>query len=1175
MTSATERAASVMHARRDGGWRGMIRIQLSGNVGIEAGDPTRHHAEVAGRQARVVFAYLVLERHRAVPREELAEALWPDTVPQSWEAALRVVVSKVRSVFAAAGLASGGVLTNAFGCYQVHLPSEAIVDVEAAVASVSGAEAALVGGDLDKAISGALEARRIAARPFLPGESSTWAERTQSRLHGCLLRALEVLSHARGAQGDGVGALEAAEAAVELDPFRESAHRCVMAACAVSGNRAAALKAYERCRRLLASELGVGPSAETEAAYLMFLNAEDRKEVPEFAAYTVRENVAVPLPHVLRSSVTPKLVGREPELKRLREAWALVLEERRHVFLIAGEAGMGKTALSGHVASMLHEEGATVFYGRCDKDILVPYQPFVEAVDRYVRTCPADRLRVEVGPEGTDLARLVVDLPRWLPELSLPTPAEPETERHRLFGAVAAFLNGVARSAPVVLVLDDVQWIGSAALVLLKHVVRAVESSRVLVLGCYRDDELDPDGVLAAVLTDLGREPDVCTMRLPGLDEKAVAELMASIPGLDAAEPGHGSTIQEQTQGNPLFVTELLRHLLDSTWSSTGEHEALEIATSRATIPRTISEVIRQRCARLKTTTRQIMEIAAVTGECFGVDLLLEVSQLPEEQVIDALEESFRTRLVQEMPGIVGAYSFTNPFSREVVYSTLSGARRAYLHRRVGEALEHSQRSRLPAASAELAHHFDAAGETQKAIRYSIVAGDHATQCLAYEGAAHHYERGLALARGDSDDQQWRSSVLMRLATAHRKSGNVAAARDAYLEATKLARRLGDPVSLAACALGIGGGGRGVSAWIADEVRISLLEEALVVLGDEDSDLRVRVLAELAKALYFSPEEQRRETLAQEAVQVARRLGQPTALAGALSATRVIRWGPANTELRLVYGDEVLALGEQSGDPELTVRARLARIADLIEIGDRDLADSELDASSVLAADLRQPYYLWRTVSWDALRAIIDGRWHHAEQRAADALDLWHGRVHPDAVYSSRILCATIAGGEGRLDDAVDLTRTVADAHPMVPTFRCLLANFLVQSGRRTEGRTEFERFAIDGFLSPPVDGNWLTGAVALAEACALLNDRTRAGVLYELLLPFADRMVVLEAFGGGGGFLGPVSYYLGLLARETGEPATASLHFDAAHEASVRLRAGHYIEMIRVEQADMHMVHS
>ncbi|MCA1705661.1 MAG: hypothetical protein LC808_21345, partial [Actinobacteria bacterium] len=330
-------------------------------------------------------------------------------------------------------------------------------------------------------------------------------------------------------------------------------------------------------------------------------------------------------------------------------------------------------------------------------------------------------------------------------------------------------------------------------------------------------------------------------------------------------------------------------------------------------------------------------------------------------------------------------------------------------------------------------------------------------------------------------------------------------------------------------------------------MRISLLEEALTVLGDGDSDLRVRVLAELAKTLYFSPEERRRNALAQEALEIARRLGQPTVLVGALSATRVIRWGPTNTELRLAYSDEILALSEQSGDPELVVRSRLGRLADLIEIGRREDVEQELDATLAAAADLRQPYYIWRALSWGALKSMVNGEWDEAEQRVADSLEVWHSDLHPDALQCSRIQRATLAAVEGRPAEAADLLRLVAGVHPMIPSYRCLLARALLQAERPEEARREFGCFAADGFLSPPMDANWLMGITALAETCAGLDDRERANVLYELLFPFGNRMVVLDAFGGG--FSGPVSYYLGLLACTMTRPVEAHAHLTAALE--------------------------
>jgi tetratricopeptide (TPR) repeat protein len=610
----------------------------------------------------------------------------------------------------------------------------------------------------------------------------------------------------------------------------------------------------------------------------------------------------------------------------------------------------------------------------------------------------------------------------------------------------------------------------------------------------------------------------------------------------------------------------MLRHLLDTGWSPDVDLTPAEVAGALGHVPRTVHEVIGRRYSGISDRARQVLDVAAVVGPRFAIGVLRQVSGLDEELLLDALDETSRARLTREIPDLIGSYGFAHAISRDVIYARLSAARRSYLHRRVAEAVERRPGSRSGGAFAELAYHFQAAGEPEKAARYAIEAGDHAFGCSAYEGAARYYESALHLGLAAPQQQQQRCRTLMALAAAQRKAGQVASAREAYLEATRLARDLADPEALAGCALGLAGGGRGVSAWIADEVRISLLEEALAVLGSGDSELRVKVLTELAKALYFSQEAERRDALASEAVDVARRLGTATVVAGALSATRVIRWGPANTELRLAYGDEVLALSEQSGDAELVVRARLARLVDLIEMGSRPSVDREVDSILDLAGCLHQPYYLWRAISWDAHRALMDGRVRTAEQRSVDALAAWGGDPHEDAMQCGRIQLATLAVMQGRASEAVGLLRPVAEAHPMIPSYRCLLAFILSKAGRAFEARAEFERFAADGFLSPPVDGNWLLGIGALAETCAYLQDRPRAKVLYELLTPFGDRMLVFDAFGGGGSFWGSAAHQLGLLAATTGAIEVAERHLRAALEANTRFGARHAVA--RTERA-------
>jgi len=473
---------------------------------------------------------------------------------------------------------------------------------------------------------------------------------------------------------------------------------------------------------------------------------------------------------------------------------------------------------------------------------------------------------------------------------------------------------------------------------------------------------------------------------------------------------------------------------------------------------------------------------------------------------------------------------------------------------------------------AALAHHYWMAGpvaDPEKAIEYSLHAGEQAMDHLAYERGAVHFERALQADADHPGPEVRRCRLLMALATARRKAGQVASARDAYLGAAELARRLGDPAALAACALGLAGGGRSVSAWLADEVRISLLEESLEALGGKGGDLQAKVLADLAEALHFSNQQLRGDALARQAIEVARESDDPSALVGALSARRVIVSGPANTELRIACADEMVALAERAQEPELMVRARVGRLADVFEVGDRPQVDEDLAAALELGTGLHQPYLLWQAVTWEVPLAMAEGRFDTAHSRAQDAAALWGDDDHADALQCLSIQLAVLSVLQER-PSSVDAIRRVAETNPMVPSYRCLLAWILTASGRDSEATDEFERFAADGFIGPPLDSNWLFGIAALAETCARLRDGTRAGVLHELLLPFADRMVVLEAMGGGAAFCGSVAHLLGILAATMDDVEEAERRLEESIVANDRFGASFFATRSRSSLAQL-----
>ena len=254
----------------------LLKIFLAGRVAVETDGVVIDEQRFPGRQGRVLFAYLVAEQDRPVPRDELAEALWGDNLPATWEKALTVLVSKLRPLLTEAGLDGGTALTGAFGCYRLSLPENVWVDAIAAAADIREAEAALADGDVEHAKVVALEASSLAQPQFLPGEDGSWVEEKRRELASIRRRALSCLADAYLQSGQETEAAKWAEESLALDPFRETAYRRLMTAYAAAGDRAEALRVYDRCRRLLADELGAYPSPETESLYRELLAAPSR-----------------------------------------------------------------------------------------------------------------------------------------------------------------------------------------------------------------------------------------------------------------------------------------------------------------------------------------------------------------------------------------------------------------------------------------------------------------------------------------------------------------------------------------------------------------------------------------------------------------------------------------------------------------------------------------------------------------------------------------------------------------------------------------------------------------------------------------------------------------------------------------------------------------------------------
>lgn len=1078
----------------------MITVRVLGPLEVTVnGVP----ADIGGPRQRCVLARLIAEHGRVVPADRLIDDLYAEEAPPRALAALQSYVSHLRRALEPerAARTPAGVLVTSPPGYAVHLGRD-VVDAWSFEDEVHQAAGLGDPAAVHARLSAALASWRGAA--FAEFSDLPWADLEASRLEELRLTATEVLADAALRLGRAAQTVAGLNRLTAEHPLREEAWRLLALALYQSGRQGDALAALRRARARLAGDLGVDPGPALRELEDGILKQAPRLSAPAALPLARAAASRAPADIDLTRAVTAPYIGRDAELGHVTRSALEAAAGRMRVVLVTGEAGAGKTTLADLVSQRLAAEGWAATAGRCPEHEGAPAGwPWAEALRHLARTLPPS--------EPQALATLLADAPA--------PGGDAAAARFRLHRAVAGYLEEASRATPLLVVLDDLHRADGETLAILADITADLTASRILVLAAYRPAEAGEQ--LSACLAALAvREP--ARVALGGLDAAAAAALIQAT----CTRPVDGSVtevIAQRTGGNPFFIKETAR-LLDS-------EGALAAITE---VPAGVREVLHRRIARLPATAQTIMRQASVIGTEIDVDVLGEVAGVEEDVLLDAIDAGLLTGLVTESrPGRI---RFAHALVRDTLYYGLSRLRRSRLHARTGEAIERHSAGQVAA----LAYHFAEAGtDPGKAARYCGLAAAQAEQVFAYREAARLWEQAIdCLDQAPGAPDRDRLELVLGLVRALAQAGQLPRARSYRHDAVRAALPLGDPVLLA----------RVISAFDVARVHFSgeygdtdnelveMVEQTLAQLPPGDKPLRCRLLSTLAFELEGA-ESERGYQASGEAVEMARRLGDPDLLTVAINAREVQSYRHDGLAERQSLGTELLAL------PGKPVTAEALALLMLMEAssGAGDFAAADLRASQ--ATDIAERYDLPAAATaicmYRAMRAAVDGDLARAGElyrQAAAGMDrLGLGWQGPGVTILGRfamlVMQDRVAEAAGELELPSRIPRAAA-------VFAEPYALALAASGRAAEARAAAGR-------PRPIPRNvlwlFLTGVRGLLAIA--IDDRERAESAYHALLPYAGRPAGADSVLVT---LWPTAQILGDLARHLGRPG-AQAHYRQA----------------------------
>ena len=1060
--------------------------------------------DLGTRKQRALLAALAMHRAQPVGQDALVDMLWGETPPTAVTATLQGYVARLRRALEPdrPPRAPSEVLVTQQTGYVLNLPEEALdaARFEAAVGSAhqrigTGMTAEPAQAELEELFASLNDGFSLwRGLPYTELEDAAAAQAERARLEE--LRAMALEDRAVAALGLGRHAMVAGELEVltATYPLRERLWGLRALALTRSGRQADALEVLRQVRELLADELGLEPGAELRSLQTAVLRQDPSLEWTPAASIPQQR----PAPARARQFASP-LVGRDDQLSAL--VGLLEQSDEQPVFaVVTGEPGIGKSRLCAELAATATSEGATVLVGRCSQDEgAPPLYPWASVLRELGHDLPSGSA---IGGDGDS------------------------TSQFRAWESIARTVLDAAAEQHLLVVIDDLHWADTSTLRVLRLLAETAESGRLMVVATWRH-EPPPTGQLAVVADMLARR-HALRLHLTGLSAAEASEIVTSVAA-STPTATEADDLRGRTDGNPFFLVEYARLARDG-----GDLTAL---LEEEHPPAAVQDVLTRRLGGLPEETADALRVACVVGRYFDVPTLAAVLDVDEDAVLDRLEPALQSGLVREFG--VDRFRFAHALVRDTAYAALSQSRRARWHARVAEVLADQ-----PDRESEVARHWLAAGpqHAAQAWRAAVSAAAAARRVYAYDESVGLLISAVSALEADpaaSDAELF--EVLVELARGHLVTDNLIDLRLVVRRAVEIAERLDLDLErqveamglLATKALWQTGTYGGI-----DEQATATIRRILEALPSGDGILRCRAMVTLAHEIYYGSSLREREALCQEALTMARRLGDDALLLHTLLVVPLALWSPHSTTLRFDLTAEAAELARRMGD-EASVTIALAlqasaaseagRVAEMYPLIDeaRDLAVQQRQLFAQLFINGLE-------IPWLAMRDEFD----RVHALTADMVSL-HERIgvpaSGDALVGAFLMDMLWSGRDEDLVQVIDGVETVK-----VQPIDASVAAILGRTGRVEEARERLLRHELD------LSQDWWFSTMVLSmagEAALYAGVPDIAATAYDRLLPFAG----MPAASGSGTVIGPVDTFLALSALATGERDLATRHADDA----------------------------